>query len=123
MSNVAFDDQVSWEEAVEKQRHEFEELNRPYELKRQQEERLKAEQEAIRAKRQLELFVAKSTLPFSELLAIEIAERVSSGKLLINICLDEHLPTVRRVTQWLRENSDFALLYRDSINDRLTIFE
>ena len=69
MSNVAFDDQVSWEEAVEKQRHEFEELNRPYELKRQQEERLKAEQEAIRAKRQLELFVAKSTLPFSEPLA------------------------------------------------------
>src|SRR4029077_13001368 len=33
------------------------------------------------------------------------------------------LPTVRRVTQWLRENQDFALLYKDSINDRLTIFE
>jgi hypothetical protein len=30
---------------------------------------------------------------------------------------------VRRVTQWLRENNDFALLYKDSINDRLTIFE
>jgi hypothetical protein len=25
--------------------------------------------------------------------------------------------------KWLRENSDFSLLYRDSINDRLTIFE
>ena len=39
------------------------------------------------------------------------------------MCADEHLPTVRRVTQWLRENQDFAHLYRDSINDRLTIFE
>jgi len=39
------------------------------------------------------------------------------------MCADEHLPTVRRVTQWLRENEDFSHLYRDSINDRLTIFE
>jgi hypothetical protein len=123
MSNVAFDDQVSWEEAVEKQRREFEELNRPYELKSQEEARVKAEQEAIKAKSQLELFVRKSTLQYSEPLAIEVAERVSSGELLINICRDEHLPTVRRVTQWLRENSDFSLLYKDSINDRLTIFE
>ena len=33
------------------------------------------------------------------------------------------MPTVRRVTQWLKSNSDFAALYRESINDRLTIFE
>jgi hypothetical protein len=65
----------------------------------------------------------KNELPFSEPIAIEIAERVSSGELLINICTDEHMPTVRRVTQWLRENNDFSLLYKDSINDRLTIFE
>ena len=65
----------------------------------------------------------KNTLPFSEPIAIEICERVSSGELLINMCVDEHLPTVRRVTQWLRENNDFALLYKDSIGDRLTIFE
>jgi hypothetical protein len=123
MSNVAFDDQASWEEAIEKQRREFEELEKPYELKRQEEARLKAEQEAIEAKRHLELFVRKSTLPFSEPIAIEICERVSSGELLINMCADVHLPTVRRVTQWLRENEDFAILYKDSINDRLTIFE
>jgi hypothetical protein len=30
---------------------------------------------------------------------------------------------VRRVTQWLRESPEFAALYKDSINDRLTIFE
>ena len=64
----------------------------------------------------------KNELPFSEPLAIEICERVSSGELLINICADEHLPTVRRVTQWLRRTT-ICLLYKDSINDRLTIFE
>jgi hypothetical protein len=79
--------------------------------------------EETEAKRKAELFVTKGTLPFSEPLAIEICERVSSGELLINICADEHMPTVRRVTQWLRENLEFAALYRDSINDRLTIFE
>jgi hypothetical protein len=91
------------------------------------EERLHNEQkrveEEINRQRQYELNRQKETLSFSEPLAIEICERVSSGELLINICLDEHLPTVRRVTQWLRENSDFSLLYRDSINDRLTMFE
>jgi hypothetical protein len=90
---------------------------------RREQERLQAEQEAIEAKRKVELFVAKGTLPFSEPLAIEICERVSSGELLIHICVDEHMPTVRRVTQWLRESPEFAALYKDSINDRLTIFE
>jgi hypothetical protein len=65
----------------------------------------------------------KESLPFSEPRAIEICERVSSGELLINICADDHLPTVRRVTQWLRENGEFSALYKESINDRLTIFE
>ena len=66
---------------------------------------------------------AKSTLPYSEPLSLEICERVSSGELLINICADEHLPTVRRVTQWLRENPEFNILYKESLKDRLTIFE
>jgi hypothetical protein len=66
---------------------------------------------------------AKNALPFSEPLAIEICERISSGELLINICADEHLPTMRRVTQWLRESSEFNHLCKESINDRLMIFE
>ena len=33
------------------------------------------------------------------------------------------MPNVRRITQWLKSNSDFAALYRESIADRLTIFE
>ena len=62
-------------------------------------------------------------MAYSEPLAIEICERVSSGELLIDICADEHLPTVRRMTQWLKESQEFAALYKESLNDRLTIFE
>jgi hypothetical protein len=90
------------------------------EKRRKEQERI--EWEAAR-RREAELNRAKSILPFSELLAIEIYERVSSGELLINICADEHLPTVRRVTLWIKENQEFAALYKESINDRLTIFE
>ena len=64
----------------------------------------------------------KELLPFTEPLAIEICERVSSGELLINICADEHLPTVSRDTQWIKRPR-ISPLYRDSISDRLTIFE
>jgi hypothetical protein len=55
--------------------------------RRDEEEKLrqvqaKAEQEAAR-KRQADLNRAKDTLPFSERLAIELCERVSSGELCI----------------------------------------
>ena len=83
------------------------------EAQKLRQEQAKVEQEAI-LKDQAELNRAKSSLPFSEPLAIEICERVSSGELLINICVDEHMPTVRRVTQWLRESPEFAALYMDS---------
>jgi hypothetical protein len=89
---------------------------------RLREEQAKSERETI-LNRQAELLARKNTLPYSETLAIEICGRISSGELLINVCADDHLPTVRRVTQWLRENSDFAALYKESINDRLAIFE
>lgn len=66
---------------------------------------------------------AKNALPFSEPIAIELAERVSSGELLIDITADEHMPTTRRVMQWLRDHQEFAALFRESIGDRLMIFE
>jgi hypothetical protein len=95
--------------------------------RRDEVEKLRAEQAKIEreaAKQQeAELNRQKSALPYAEPLAIEIAERVSSGELLINVCADEHMPTVRRVTQWLQESSEFSILYKGSINDRLTIFE
>jgi hypothetical protein len=43
--------------------------------------------------------------------------------LLINICNDEHLPTTRRFYQWLGESAEFNMLYKESLNDRLNIFE
>ena len=117
------DDARLWEEESERALREGAKLREPYERAEREKARLKAEQEAIDDKLKVELFVAKGTLPYSEQLAIEICERISSGELLINICADEHMPTVRRVTQWLRESSEFSILYKESINDRLTIFE
>ena len=126
MSNVNTGDDVddalaNWEL---NSKYEDPEKQRSWEKFLEEEGKLHARADAIKEEARLKnVAKAKSTLPFSESIAIEICERVSSGELLINICADEHLPTVRRVTQWLRENNDFALLYKDSINDRLTIFE
>jgi hypothetical protein len=65
----------------------------------------------------------KEALPYSDALAQEICERIAIGELLINICLDEHLPTMRRCNAWLRDHSEFQQLYQSAINDRLNIFE
>jgi hypothetical protein len=115
----AEDDSRIWEEAAEKARREAE----PFAREKREQEKAKAEQEAIQAKKRAELFVTKSTLPYSEALAQEIAERVSCGELLICICNDDHLPTMRRCKQWMNEHEDFAMLYKGSLNDRLDIFE
>jgi hypothetical protein len=92
------------------------------EAEKLREEQAKVEQEKAK-QHDSELYRAQSALPFSESLAIEICERISSGELLINVCADEHMPTMRRVTQWLRESQEFSALYKESINDRLMIFE
>src|SRR3984957_11682538 len=128
MSNVStLDDSMLWEEAAERARIESVKLREPYERAQREEARLKAEreadQEAIEAKRRIELFVAKSMLHYSEQLAVEICERISCGGLLIDICDEENMPTMRRCNQWLKEHTEFQALYRDSINDRLNIFE
>lgn len=65
----------------------------------------------------------KNLLPYSDALATEICERISAGELLTVICLDEHLPTVRRCNQWLRDHGEFAALYQSALSDRLSIFE
>jgi hypothetical protein len=82
-----------------------------------------AEEERIIQERAARRNAIKSAIPYSERLAAEICERISCGELLLDICEDEHLPTQRRCNQWLKEHSDFAILYRASINDRLDIFE
>jgi hypothetical protein len=65
----------------------------------------------------------KDKIPYSEALAIEILGRISAGEFLVDICLDEDMPTVRSVNQWLKQHSDFKGLHDEAINDRLNIFE
>jgi hypothetical protein len=65
----------------------------------------------------------KDALQYSDELAQEICERIAIGELCINICLDEHTPTMRKCNQWLRDNPEFNQLYQSAINDRLSVFE
>jgi hypothetical protein len=84
-------------------------------------EKINADESENRRRRLIK--IAKEALPYDELMAQEICERVSCGGLLIEICNEPHLPTARRFYQWLRGNADINALYKESINDRLNIFE
>ena len=83
----------------------------------------KSRLERIEQERPAKRNAIKNVLPYSDALASEICERISIGELLLDICEDEHLPTMRRCNQWLKANHDFAALYKDSINDRLDVFQ
>jgi hypothetical protein len=102
---------------------EYERLQREH----RQRKRLEKEQEEMRAanaaaeKKRLQPI--KNKLPFDDDLAQEMCERISAGELLINICNEPHMPTVRRCNQWLRDEPEFQQLYNQSIIDRLSIFE
>jgi hypothetical protein len=89
--------------------------------KKQEAKRL--ELERIEQERLARRNAIKTAIPYSEAIAHEICERVSVGELLIDICEDEHTPTMRRCNQWMKENIEFAALFRGSINDRLNVFE
>lgn len=80
------------------------------------------EDEAARVRRKEESII-KDKLEYTDELAAEICERVSAGELLINICNDSHMPTIRRCNRWLKDNIDFSALFKDAISDRLSIFE
>ena len=57
-------------------------------------------------------------------LAQEICERISIGELLINICLDEHLPSIDEgANNGYVANAEFNILYKSAIDDRLSVFE
>lgn len=85
-------------------------------LKEQEQERIREMQFEAEQNR-------KQAIPYSEALAMEICERIASGELLTCICLDEHMPTVRRCTQWIGRHTDFSALYNQAVNERLDIFE
>jgi hypothetical protein len=81
------------------------------------------EQDRIAKERGARLHAIKNAIPYTEALAAEICGRISDGELLLRICVDESMPAVRRVNEWLKDHSDFKVLYDDAIKDRLTIFE
>jgi hypothetical protein len=83
----------------------------------------KAKQDEINRELHKEQLKVKDKIEYSEELATEICERISAGELLINICKDSHMPTVRRCNSWLKANGDFAAVYQNAISDRLSIFE
>jgi hypothetical protein len=85
--------------------------------------RIDAERHRVEQERDERVKQRKEAVQYSEQLASEICERIASGELLTVICLDEHIPTVRKCNQWLREYSDFKVLYEQSLQDRLSIFE
>jgi hypothetical protein len=87
-------------------------------LKRIAEEKARINQERMERLRE-----RKEAVQYSDPLATEICERIASGELLTVIMLDEHMPTVRRCNQWLRDHGEFAALYQAALSDRLSIFE
>jgi hypothetical protein len=102
---------------------DYEKLQAEQRKKRAEEERLKAEADARAQKEFEETLPLRNQLPYSDELAQEICERVSAGELLIDICNELHMPTVRRANQWMRESPEFNTLFKESILDRLGIFE
>jgi hypothetical protein len=111
-------DRVEWTpiEVIEAQ---WEKLTAP----RREQERLEAERREAEAQRQVEVAKLKDALPYADAHAQEICERIAVGELLINICLDEHLPSMRRCNTWLNEYPEFKALYQSAINNRLNVFE
>jgi Bacteriophage Sf6, terminase small subunit-like len=103
-------------EEYERRKREFLQRQR---MEKEQEEMRKAH-EASEYKR---LQPIKNKLEYSDPIANEICERISAGELLIDICNEAHMPTVRRCNQWLRDKPEFQQLYNQSIIDRLAIFE
>ena len=102
---------------------DYEKLQAEQRKKRAEEERLKAEADARAQKEFEEALPKRNSLPYSDELAQEICERISAGELLIDICNELHMPTVRRANQWMRESPEFNTLFKESILDRLGIFE
>ena len=89
---------------------------------RREQERLEAERREAEARRQAQIAKLKDALPYLDAHAQEICERIAIGELLLNICLDEHLPSLRRAHQWLNEYPEFKQLYNSAIQDRLDVF-
>ncbi len=121
--SVGWSDTPEYKAELEDFRRTKERLDRERNAREAAEKGIRDEQEAKEQRRLQSIQQAKESLPYTDALAQEICERVAVGELCLNICLDEHLPTMRRCNQWLNENPDFKSLYQSAINDRLNVFE
>jgi hypothetical protein len=83
----------------------------------------KARIDELKRKEYEETLKQKEAINYSEEMAQEICERISAGELLLNICNDSHMPTLKRVSQYLKNNVEFNAMYNQAIQDRLNIFE
>jgi hypothetical protein len=112
-------DRVFWTQTPEGKEDE-----RRYFAERKELERLYHIQEDLKAKAHFKREQArKDAIPYSEALATEICGRISAGEFLILICKEPDMPTVRSVTQWLKQHADFKALHDEAVSDRLNIFE
>jgi hypothetical protein len=121
--SVGWADTSEYKAELEDFRRTKEKLDRERDAREAAEKKIKDEREAAEARVKAEIQRRKEALPYSDNLAQEICELIAIGGLLINICDLEHLPTMRRTNQWLREHPEFNALYQSAIVDRLNIFE
>jgi hypothetical protein len=112
-----------WESEMEDLRQTKAIMDRERNEREAAEKKIRDEQEAKEQERATKRTERKEALPYTDALAQEICERIAIGELLINVCRDERLPTMRRCNQWLREHTDFNALYQSALNDRLSVFE
>jgi hypothetical protein len=111
------DDQPAmWPEDFERKKHE--------EKARAERDRIeKARQDEIARERHKEQIKFKDQIDYNPELAKEICERIAAGELMLNVCRDSYMPTMRRCNAWLKTHEDFNALYKDALNDRLSVFE
>ena len=116
IDSIGDDAPLVWTEDYERQKEELAK-------RRAQEKQAKADAEAKAQHEYTSALPLKNQLEYTDALAQEICERISAGELLIDICLELHMPTVRRCNYWMKENPEFESVFKQSINDRLSIFE
>jgi hypothetical protein len=116
LHDISTGETVMWEE-------DYERLKKQQKMDAAIERSNKEKADAIARELYKEQLKIKDKIEYTEELATEICERISAGELLINICRDSHMPTVRRCSAWLKSEVDFQALYNMAIADRLTIFE
>lgn len=59
---------------------------------------------------------------YSKELANRICERIANGEMLINICMDDDMPHISTVYEWIEKNSDFSDSYARARRTAATVY-